>query len=289
MAGNVGAAVPYRTASRPSLRRRRSRREMRHRALSTLRSLFGYGNTPGRSRLAIPDDVEVVYAIGDVHGCLDPLRNLETLIAEDAGKEPQKQKAILMLGDLIDRGPRSAEVIDHVMTRLPGGLQRYVLAGNHEAAMLAFLDDPVGETLWLEIGGLETLASYGVIVRSQSLTKRERIRLASSAVSSVPEEHIQFLRNLPVSMTWRDYLFVHAGIRPGTQLDRQAERDLLEIREEFTASSSDHGYLVVHGHTPVREPALLPNRVSVDIAAYATGRIAAARCDRAGVTFIVSR
>jgi serine/threonine protein phosphatase 1 len=245
-----------------------------------------HGDRRSRDVLAAPG--AIVYAVADVHGCFDLLLRLEAMIRADGEIAPDREKIVVMLGDLIDRGPQSAEVLDHVTKAMPPGFRRLVLAGNHETAMLSFLDgaDDAGE--WLAIGGRETLASYNVPVPRGMLSRRQRQMLAKSAAASVPPEHVDFLRGLPAAISWNGYLFVHAGIRPGVLLENQSDRDLLEIREAFTASKADHGSIVVHGHSPVAAAEILANRIAVDTAAYATGRLAAARLDGLDVNFLIA-
>src|SRR5688500_2364982 len=136
--------------------------------------------------VTLPDEDRVVYAIGDVHGCLDQFLQLESLIVEDARRYEGKVKTIILLGDFIDRGPHSAQVVSYLLTPPPNGFARMALAGNHEAAMLAFLEHPIAMRNWLLIGGLETLASYNVPVRLGVTTRRAAQRLARRAQASIP-------------------------------------------------------------------------------------------------------
>lgn len=259
--------------------------------MSFLQTLLGRSKlrtAPGRARAVLGDDWPVVYAIGDVHGCLDLLEALEEQIVSDAKRYGEVRKAIIMLGDLIDRGPDPAGVVDHVMAEPPKGFSRFVLAGNHETAMLDFLDAPAANDLWLHIGGETTLRSYGVAPLPHNPGRWERQRIAEAALASIPQDHIDFLRGLPVTLIWGRYLFVHAGIRPNVPLEEQIDSDLQGIRDVFTASTAEHAFIVVHGHTPAGRPMQFPNRISVDVAAFATGHIAAARIDHEGVDFLVA-
>ncbi len=241
-----------------------------------------------RLHLSLPEDRTIAYAIGDVHGCLDLLLAIEREIIADASSLPDFAKVIVLIGDVIDRGPSSADVIDHLIDPPPAGFSRIVLAGNHEEAMLSFLADPTPDALWLAVGGIETLRSYGVKVDRAPLGRREARRLAMAATAAIPEEHLEFLRALPVAVVWGRFLFVHAGLRPGIPFDRQSDRDLQEVRGVFTESAADHGYLVVHGHTPNAAATLHANRVALDVASYATGRIAAARIGEGRIEFLTA-
>lgn len=233
-----------------------------------------------------PDDA-VVYAVGDVHGCLDELRALESLIVEDARKQ-SGPAYIVMAGDYVDRGPNSAGVLAHLVEPAPDGLQRICLAGNHDASMLAFLKNRRGDPTWIRIGGAETLRSYGLEI-SRVVMGRSYLRtLADLAKAKVPVEHRMFLETLRWTVRFGDYLIVHAGLRPGVPLLDQTPFDLMWIRDDFIRSTDPLPYVVVHGHTPVERPVRLPNRIAIDTAAYATGRLTAARLSREGVTFLTT-
>jgi serine/threonine protein phosphatase 1 len=236
----------------------------------------------------LPDQGHVVYAIGDIHGCLDQLKQLELLIADDAAGLGQRPRTIVVLGDFIDRGPHSAQVIEHLIAPPPPGFNRVVLRGNHEQALLSFLKHPMRNQSWLLMGGLETLASYNVPVNVGTTTIRQSKNLALSALASIPEAHLDFIRNLPVTLTWGRYLFVHAGLRPGVPVERQRISDLIGIRGTFTASSANHDKIVVHGHALTLKPEHRGNRIGVDIGAYANGALAAVRLNGVAVDFLVT-
>jgi len=241
----------------------------------------------GRARLTLPDDDRVIYAIGDVHGCFDEFLVMEEMIAADAASLGDRPRMILLLGDMIDRGPRSEAVIEHLLRPPPAGFERMALCGNHEAAMLAFLADAEAGWIWMEYGGVETLRSYGIAV-PPVVRRGDLRRLATIARATVPEAHLAFLRGLPISAQWDGYLFVHAGIRPGIAFAHQDDDDLLFIRDEFLESTADHGWTVVHGHTPAIEAGRFHGRIGIDTGAYATGRLSAVRIDRAGVAFMTA-
>ena len=216
----------------------------------------------------------VIYAIGDVHGCLAELRALERKIVEDASAI-NGDKWIICLGDYIDRGPDSAGVLDALMAPPPAGFRRICLAGNHELMALDFLHEPRPRADWLAFGGQETLASYGVSLAAiQAGNTRSRQALLDS---HIPAEHIEFMKELAISVSVPGYLFVHAGIRPGIALEHQSENDLLWIRGEFLDAPPTPGLRVVHGHTPNPDPVLNDARICVDTGAFATGILTAVR------------
>jgi len=218
----------------------------------------------------------IVYAIGDVHGCYEELRALEQKIQLDALRF-RGRKIIIMLGDYIDRGPQSRRVVEHLMGSPPKGFLRICLVGNHEVALLAYLDGYLSREPWLGYGARETLFSYGVdpdrlasLYGSGEQTDK-RIREA------IPASHVDFLRTLPVMVCSEQFVFVHAGIRPGVALEAQDEGDLLNIREEFFEVAHRLDRWVVHGHTIVDVPTLDGRRLDIDTGAFQTGRLTALR------------
>lgn len=218
----------------------------------------------------------VVYAIGDVHGCHDELRALEQKILLDA-LQFRGRKIIIMLGDYVDRGPQSRRVIEHLMAPPPKGFLRVCLAGNHEVAMLNYLDGYLSRDPWLAVGGRETLYSYGIDpahlanLYASDEEVDERIR------ETIPASHVGFLRTLPVMVCSEQFVFVHAGIRPGIALEEQDEADLLNIRSDFLAAAHQLDRWVVHGHTIVDVPTLEGRRLGIDTGAFQSGRLTALR------------
>jgi len=219
----------------------------------------------------------VVYAIGDVHGCLDQLLALEALIAADAAGV-EGDRYVIQLGDYTDRGPKSAQVIDHLMAPAPPGFERVCLRGNHDDMLLRAVTEGANISDWLAFGGEETMQSYGILpMQADWLRKGRRQTQMQVLEAYVPTEHLAFLKALPVALDMPGYIFVHAGVRPGLALAQQRDGDLMWIRDEFLESDRDHGAVVVHGHTPVRQPLLQPNQIAVDTACYQTGQLTAVR------------
>jgi serine/threonine protein phosphatase 1 len=218
-----------------------------------------------------------IYAIGDVHGCLDRLRALEDSISMDAAGQ-DGENWIVQLGDLIDRGPHSAQVIDHLLKPAPAGFTRFVLRGNHEQMLLNALQRPDTIGQFLATGGDATLHSYGLSPdQVDALPRLPARQVRDLLTSAIPVEHVNLIESLPHALTTPGHIFVHAGLRPGRPLARQSARDLLWIREEFTASHHDFGAVVVHGHTPAPEPVLEQGRIGLDTGCFATGRLTAVR------------
>jgi serine/threonine protein phosphatase 1 len=219
-------------------------------------------------------DATCVYAVGDVHGRLDLLLQLERLIAEDlAGRGGRP--VVCYLGDYIDRGPSSAEVIEH-LRRLPADAPRRVfLKGNHEDMMLHFLEDPaVHGPKWFKWGARELVLSYGVEPPDDPATA-DWAALRDALAASLPPSHLQFLRSLRLGFAWRGWLFVHAGLHPDNPAEAQVERDLMWIREPFLSSARDFGLRIVHGHTVVDEVVVAANRIGLDTGAYRSDRLTA--------------
>jgi serine/threonine protein phosphatase 1 len=230
-----------------------------------------------RPRLAFHQWPAAVYAIGDVHGCLDQLLELEDRIAAD-GLGIEGEKWLVTLGDHIDRGPHSADVIEHVMGPAPAGFRRFSLMGNHEAMLLDFLADPQAHAYYLDEGGLETFASY----------RSSRWQGEIGADDLIPERHRRFVESLPVYLALPGWLFVHAGIRPGVALAQQSDEDLLWIRAPFLSSQLTGGLRVVHGHTPGREIVVTAHRIDVDTQCFASGKLSAVRVTPDGGTAFFS-
>lgn len=236
-------------------------------------------------RLVIdPSEPAVVYAIGDVHGCLDALIALEErIVADAAGIEGRK--LIVMLGDYVDRGPKSAAVVYHLIASPPAGFERICLRGNHDDAFLAFLDgDPAGDWV-LDHGAEQTFASYGLDMEALAVDGARHV-LREAIRAAVPASHVEFLRQLPVLLTIGTDVFVHAGLRPGRPLAEQTDDDLMWIRRSFLDLGPGLPVRVFHGHTPMREAYVGPERVSLDTHCYRTGRLTAARLQAGEVTIV---
>lgn len=221
----------------------------------------------------VPDG-EIVYAIGDVHGRDDLLERLHQKIEQDLAAAADGRSAkVIYLGDYIDRGPDSRAVLDRLLDRPIAGADPIFLKGNHEDALLRFLDDEQGGERWLSLGAGATIRSYGILAHDA-----ERKRLSADAIReglrvAVPERHMSFLRSLTLFHASGDYLFVHAGIRPGRPLEAQDAQDMLWIRGPFLRSWRKHPSLVVHGHAASREVVVRHNRICIDTMAFATDRL----------------
>ena len=219
----------------------------------------------------LPDDVRV-YAVGDVHGCKkEMVRLLEAVERHIAGYGGSTH--LVFLGDMVDRGPDSSGVLEHVLTAdLPADRVTFLM-GNHEEIMLdCYAGKSEQFSTWLRFGGLETMASYGVS-REEIFSKD--FDLTHAMRSAVPPEHIAFLQSFQDTLSLGDYLFVHAGIRPGTKLEDQSPRDLRWITREFLTDKTEHGFTVVHGHTITSKVTTRSNRIGVDTGCYKSGILSA--------------
>jgi serine/threonine protein phosphatase 1 len=232
----------------------------------------------------------VVYAVGDVHGCLAELRELEGFVREDAARRDASRRVIVYLGDYVDRGPDSAGVVRHLLERPPPGFEAVHLMGNHERMMLDFLADPADGAGWLANGGVATLASYGIAFDRWAPRYAESLGAAAAALArALPPAERRFLETLRLTHREGGALFVHAGIRPGVALADQDEEDLLSIRGEFLNSDADHGAVVVHGHTPTEAPEFRRNRVGIDTGACYGRALTALGMDSAGLRVLQAR
>ena len=214
------------------------------------------------------------YAVGDIHGRLDLLDELiEKIEADIATRRPCKN-IVVFLGDLIDRGPQSAQVVERLRTWQPRDASTIFLCGNHEEVLLRVLDgEPrlLGE--WLKFGGAECLASYGLAVTG--LINEDEAQAVEAVRRAIPDEHREFLSTFADTFRFGDYLFVHAGIRPGQSVGMQKQKDLRWIRDPFLEDRTDHGFVVVHGHTISDTVDERANRIGVDTGAYRSGVLTA--------------
>jgi serine/threonine protein phosphatase 1 len=214
------------------------------------------------------------YAIGDIHGRLDLLDDLLHRVEADIAQRRPKKTYIVFLGDLIDRGPDSAGVVERLRTWRPRHGRPIFLAGNHEEVLLQILGGDASILPdWLRFGGAECARSYGVDV--DGLRYLEDDAAIEAIRAKVPRAHREFLAHMADTFRFGDYLFVHAGIRPGLAVEDQDPRDLRWIRDPFLSDAKEHGFIVVHGHTIVPKVDERPNRIAIDTGAYHSGVLTA--------------
>ncbi len=249
--------------------------------LSIWRSLFG---TPPkeeapairRRRIDLGEALPpyTLYAIGDVHGCLDELLSAEERIREDilASETPG---LVIYLGDYVDRGRQSAGVLNHLSgLNQDKRMRRLPLCGNHDSIFAAFARDPMNHLDWLDFGGRQTMLSYGIDIDELLTRGRGRPEEVARVLSqAIPARHLSLIEILPISLRVGPYLFVHAGVRPGVPLQEQTDEDMLWIREPFLATGPQLPLTVIHGHSPVSEPDFGPSRIGIDTGAYLSGKL----------------
>jgi serine/threonine protein phosphatase 1 len=213
--------------------------------------------------------------VGDIHGRADLLEVLLGRIAAEAARHPEDaRRSLIFLGDYIDRGANSRGVVERLLGDPLPGFETVRLLGNHEEALLDFLDGRSDGMDWLGYGGLETLMSYGVPLRGLPDTPQRAAELRAALGAAVPADHLAFYRACALHCTVGDYVFVHAGVRPGVALDKQHPADLLWIRDEFLrARTALPGRVVVHGHTICDLPQDVGHRINVDTGAFVSGRL----------------
>jgi serine/threonine protein phosphatase 1 len=233
-------------------------------------------------RAKVPKGVKL-YVIGDIHGRADLLKRLFARI-DAVAAEPPQQAVHVFLGDYIDRGPSSRQVIDLLIARSRFYPTVY-LKGNHESYLLEFLRNPLVIADWQLFGGLDTLISYG-LAPAMNASNDKLAELAVELNLSLPVSHRRFMSRLRPAFTCGDYFFVHAGVRPGVPLARQCEEDLLWIREDFLLHEETFEKIIVHGHTPVLKPDVRHNRINIDTGAYATGKLTCLVLERDRMGFI---
>ena len=227
-----------------------------------------------------------IYAVGDIHGRADLLDQLLRRVLADCGADAQGVP-IVFLGDYVDRGLQSRETIERLLqvSRDERFAARF-LRGNHEAAMLDFLNRPEGGAAWLAYGGAETLYSYGVKAPALGANADHMHRAAEKLREKLPLAHMDFLTHLELWVQHERYVFVHAGLRPGRALEAQQEQDMLTIRDSFIKSRRKWPFVVVHGHTPGEEVFVDKRRICVDTGAYVTGKLSAVRLEGADVRIL---
>jgi len=214
-----------------------------------------------------------LYCVGDIHGRLDLLEELHELIHADAA-DFDGSKGVVYLGDFIDRGAQSRQVVDLLIEQPLEGFEAIHLLGNHEQTMLDFLAYPQAAASWLAYGGQVCLLSYGVGLGRVQMARQVDV-LRDELEERLPRSHRDFLASCRLMHTEGSYCFVHAGIRPGVALEEQVPEDLLWIRADFTRSAADHGCIVVHGHSISEDVEFLPNRIGIDTGAFYTGVLTA--------------
>jgi serine/threonine protein phosphatase 1 len=232
----------------------------------------------GRPVARVPEG-ERVYAIGDVHGRLDLLTDILLRIQADDEKRPPARTTVILIGDLIDRGPCSAQILDMLIYDRPRFAVFRFIMGNHEEAMLRSLAEGADPRAngWFQFGGIETLESYAVPLAT--LTDYEGV-LSDELRRYVPRDHLFFLMDMEPMIQIGDYVFVHAGIQPGLTLDKQDLSEMRWIREPFLSDTTCREFVVVHGHTIAERPVFRRNRIGIDTGAYRTDRLTAIGLER---------
>lgn len=228
-------------------------------------------------------DGRPLYAIGDVHGCYALLRALLGEIVRDAAARYHSAvPTVILCGDYIDRGPDSSNVVTAlVLLERSGTVDARFLEGNHEAMLRMFIEHPEQHGKWLDFGGRETLESYGIACPGDAAESATALAMLRNALlDAMPASHHRFLNRLEPMVEIGSYAFVHAGVRPGISLKKQALDDLLWIRDEFLDHPRPSKSVIVHGHTWTGDqPSLLGHRIGIDTGAYETGVLTAIRID----------
>ena len=228
-----------------------------------MRISLGQSSTPPDTR---------IYAIGDVHGYINLLEKLHAIIDNDLAKNPINSYRIIFLGDYIDRGPNSAGCVEYLIHLMAENRNVICLKGNHEDKLEKFLADPIATAdSFFTYGGVDCVVSYGVDMDGYRGSKNEILQKCSELNENIPTHHKRFFSELIKTISFGDYMFTHAGVRPGVPLDQQSEHDLIWIRSEFISNRQLYEKVVIHGHTPAYPIEILPNRINVDTHAYYSG------------------
>lgn len=242
------------------------------------------------SQHCLPEGTRI-YAIGDIHGQLELLTELHALIRADMSGSDDVPASIkiVYLGDYIDRGIESAEVVDLLIHHPIEGAESIFLLGNHEHALIEFLAGRMRYPDWVLWGGDSTIASYGATLVPPFAEDSKVDELRKELAEVIPATHYAFFQQLKLMHEEGDYLFVHAGIRPNVALDKQNLQDLLMIREEFLNRPVTCGKTVVHGHTIFEEPNVRDGSIGIDTGAFATGKLTAVVLENDRFRFITTQ
>ena len=232
-----------------------------------------------------------IYAVGDIHGRADLLDTLLARIADDAAARPAADRQVLVfLGDYVNRGSGTRQVVDTLLDGIPDDFEVFCLKGNHEAVMAWFLESPSEYfTRWIGLGGKATMESYGVDVESLTMGPDYDQHCWEAFNDAIPARHLDFFRDLRISVSIGDYFFVHGGVRPGVPLDTQVEEDLLWIKDDFLSHEAPFEKVIVHGHTPLDAPEIKPNRLSLDTRAWFSGCLTAVRLEGPAQELLMTR
>jgi serine/threonine protein phosphatase 1 len=241
--------------------------------LSIFRKLLSKGGDETPIYPGLSEDV-VLYVVGDIHGCLEPLRRTHAAIDLDRTATSPGIYAEIYLGDYVDRGPDSSGVIDCLARRAKSHPTVFI-KGNHDTMMEEFASGRRALSDWLPYGCADTLRSYGASAEAIASGAEDLPKL-------IPSHHQDFLSSCEYSYEVYGYFFTHAGVRPGRPLHQQSPEDLMWIRDDFLRHRGSFGAIVVHGHTPVPEAEFKPNRIGIDTGAYMTGQLSCLRIDREG-------
>ena len=218
-----------------------------------------------------------IFAIGDIHGCLKQLISLQDKIFKDSNFN-KDQDALLYLGDYIDRGNQSKDVINHILKLQDEGFKSFFLMGNHEHVMFDFLFNQINNLrYWLNLGADKTLKSYGIEVAEfikDGLEENIIAKLRNSFLKKINKKHVNFFKNLKLFHTWGDYFFVHAGIDPKKTLEEQTKQDFLWSRsKDFYDKNFKFSKIIVHGHTPEENIINFPYRINIDTGCFFSGKL----------------
>lgn len=237
--------------------------------IQRIRQIFGI--TASNEPPAIPAG-QRVYAVGDIHGRLDLFEAIIDAIERDDAVSSRKRSTVILLGDLVDRGPDSAGVIDRAR-RWQQTREVHILGGNHEEMFVESFNNKDVLRHFLRFGGTETLLSYGIQPSARS--KAELAALQELMAQHIPRQDIDFIRSFEELIVIGGYAFVHAGIVPDISLTQQKGQDLRWIREPFLSHDNPHSHVIVHGHTVYSRAEVRPNRIGIDTGAFSSGRLTA--------------
>ena len=252
--------------------------------LTNLINRIGRRREPARPLASIPPG-QRAYAVGDVHGRLDLFLEIQRQIEHDDAASPRADTTVILLGDLVDRGPDSRGVLE-AAREWQGRRKVRILMGNHEEMFVTAIEKEEILRHFLRHGGKETVISYGMSPDEYRAAHLPEVQAWMQA--NVPQADLDFIASFEDQIVLGDYLFVHAGILPDVPLEEQKSRDLRWIREPFLSHADPHGHVVVHGHSICETPEDRGNRIGIDTGAYDSGRLTAVRLEGTERSFLTA-
>lgn len=256
--------------------------------LNKLKNVFSRGLAASSSHAGTFAPTEPLYIMGDVHGCLIQLDDMLARVKTHSEVNNITNSKLILLGDFVDRGPKSAQVLDRIYALQTGQPDRVIcLMGNHEKMILEFIDDPAGKGIrWLQFGGSETLESYGISNPGRKADVEDLTDASMDLEEAMPKGLQAWLRTLPLTFQSGNIVCVHAAMDPDMPPDQQTDRVMLWGHRNFMSTARDDDFWIAHGHTIVKSASCQNSRIALDTGAYQSGRLSVAAVSNGHCAFL---